>query len=106
MSRSLVVGEVAMCTLLLVVAGVFLRSLHNLVSQDTGYNARGLLVADIVGFQFEYTVERRDQLFEELRSRIAALPGVEAASFSHRGQLDGGGFILPASRARSCHGSC
>ena len=95
MSRSLVVGEVALCTLLLVVAGVFLRSLHNLVSQETGYDACGLLVADIVGFPFEYTEERRDQLFEELRSRIAALPGVEAASFSHRGQLDGGGFYYP-----------
>jgi predicted permease len=95
MSRGLLVGEVAMCTLLLVVAGVFLRSLHNLVSQDAGYNERGLLVADVVGFPFEYTVERRDQLFEELRSRIAALPGVEAASFSHRGQLDGGGFMYP-----------
>ncbi len=78
-----------MCTVLLVVAGVFLRTLQNLRGQEAGYLEDRLLVAD-VGFPREYPEVRRDQLIEELRTRAAALPGVEIAAFSHVGQLSGG----------------
>ena len=89
LSRGLLVGQVVMCTAILVVAGVFLRTLHNLRSQEAGYREDRLLVAD-VGFPREYPEVRRDQLIEELRARAAALPGVEIAAFSHAGQLSGG----------------
>lgn len=95
MSRSLLVGEVAMCTLLLIVAGAFLRTLHNLVSQDAGYDARGLVVADVTWWAFVQTDDDRDRMYDELRARIGALPSVVAAAYSHIGQLDGGGFNYP-----------
>ena len=89
LSRGLLVGQVAMCTALLVVSGVFLRTLQNLRGQEAGYLEDRLLVAD-VGFPRAYPEARRDQLIEELRTRVTALPGVEIAAFSHVGQLSGG----------------
>jgi predicted permease len=88
LSRGLIVGQVVLCTTLLVVAGVFLRTLHNLRGQETGYREDRLLVAD-TWFPREYGEEIRDRLVEELRARAEALPGVEVASFSHVGQLSG-----------------
>jgi predicted permease len=82
-----------MCTVLLMIAGVFLRSVQNLRGQESGYREDGLLVADLA-FPFEYGEVRRDQLVEELRSRAEALPGVEIAAFSHLGQLSGGAFEM------------
>jgi predicted permease len=87
-SRGLLVGQVVMCTALLVLAGVFLRTVQNLRGQETGYREDRLLVADI-GFPRAYPEGRRDQLVEELRTRAASLPGVEIAAFSHVGQLSG-----------------
>jgi len=89
MSRSLIVSQVVMCTLLLMLAGVFLRSLQNLRGQDTGYQEDRLLVSDVEPPR-EFSEDRRDQLIEELRARVAALPGVQIAAFSHIGQLSGG----------------
>ena len=95
LGRSLLVGQVAMCTLLLIVAGVFQRSLLKLASQDTGYEAHGLLIADITGFPVEYSAARRDALYEELRAKVGALPGVEIAAYSHVGQMGGSTFDYP-----------
>ena len=88
-SRSLIVAEIAVCTVLLMVAGVFLRSVQNLRGQDAGYAEQQLLVADV---GFAGSEDRRDVLLDDLRSRIAALPGVQVAAFSNIGQLSGGAF--------------
>ena len=88
LSRGLLVSQVVMCTALLLLAGVMLRSLQHLRSQDAGYREEGLLVADVQP-PFEYPEDRRDRLIEELRARAEALPGVEIASFSYLGQLTG-----------------
>jgi predicted permease len=90
-SRGLIVGEVVMCTVLLMLAGVFVRSVQNLRGQDGGYRETQLLVAD-VGFPFEYSEDRRDGLIEAMRARVADLPDVDAVAFSHIGQLSGGAF--------------
>jgi putative ABC transport system permease protein len=89
LTRGLLVSQVVMCTTLLIVASVFLRTLQNLRGQDAGYREARLLVAD-VNFPRDYPENRRDQLIEELHARIAAMPAVEIAGFSHTGQLSGG----------------
>jgi predicted permease len=89
LGRGLLVGQIVLCTALLIVAGVFLRTLQNLRGQDAGYREDRLLVAD-VGFPRDYPEALRDQLIEELRTRAQGLPGVEVAAFSHTGQLSGG----------------
>lgn len=47
LSRGLRVGQITLCTALLVVAGVFVRTLANLRGQDSGYHEDRLLVADV-----------------------------------------------------------
>jgi predicted permease len=92
LSRGLLVSQVVMCTALLVLAGVMLRSLQNLRGQDTGYRDEDhILVADVQPSR-DYSEQRGDELIEELRARVAALPGVETAAFGHAGQLTGGAF--------------
>ena len=88
LGRALLVGQIVLCTALLIVAGVLVRTLGNLRGQDAGYVEDRLLVADV---QPPRTLDDdpRDVLLEELRRRIEALPGVDIASFSHVGQLEG-----------------
>jgi predicted permease len=88
LNRGLIVAQVVMCTSILVLAGAFLRTLHNLRDQDAGYRAAHLLVADVEPPR-TYAEDRRDQMLETLRARVAALHGVEVAGFSHVGQLSG-----------------
>jgi predicted permease len=88
LSRGLLMTQIVMCTALLVVSGVFLRSLQNLRGQEAGYREDHLLVADVQPPR-DVSEASRDQLIEELRGRVAALPGVEVAAFSHVGQLSG-----------------
>jgi predicted permease len=90
-SRGLVVLEVTLCTLLLVVAGVFVRTVQNLRGQDAGYQEDRLLVADVQP-PFEYPEVRRDALIEALRQGAEGLSGVEIVAFSNAGQLSGGGL--------------
>jgi predicted permease len=82
-------SQIVMCTALLVTAAVFLRSLQNLRGQDAGYREDHLLVADIQPPR-DLSEEQRDQLIEQLHARLATMPDVETAAFSHVGQLSGG----------------
>jgi len=87
-SRVLALGEVALCTLLLVTAGLFVSSLRNLRNFDTGFAADQVAVASIAaprGYPTAQYVER----FDELRRQALELPGVASAGFSHIGQLSG-----------------
>jgi predicted permease len=88
--RGLVIAEVAMCTLLLVVAGVFVRTVHNLRNQDAGYVEDKLLVADVP--LPGNSDERRWRLLDDLRQRVLRLPNVDAVAFSDLGQLSGSGI--------------
>jgi predicted permease len=88
LGRMLLVGQVVLCTALLIVASVFVRTLGNLRGQDAGYVEDRLLVADVQPPRL-LDDDPRDLLLEELRMRIEALPGVDIAAFSHIGQLDG-----------------
>jgi putative ABC transport system permease protein len=89
-TRSLIVGEIAICSLLLMLAGVFLRSVQNLRGQDAGYTEQQLLVAD-VGFPGRDD-PGRDQNLQDLRARIESLPGVQVVAYSNAGQLSGSGI--------------
>src|SRR5262249_28467876 len=90
-TQALVASQVSICVLVMIVCGLFIRTVHNLKSQDTGYVENRLLVAD-VEFPRQYSEARRDQLINDLVSRIRALHGVETAGFSHVGQLTGRGI--------------
>ena len=86
--RALVVCEVALCTILLIGAGLFVRSLRHLRDLDSGFVAEHVLVANVSAPR-QYPQAQVRQRAETLREQAAALPGVRAAGLSHIRPLSG-----------------
>ena len=84
LAKALVISQVALSLVLMVGAGLFLRSLVNLNNVDTGFNKENVLRLDIDSSSAGYTAgEPRDlALFQQIEERVSALPNVKAASFS------------------------
>jgi predicted permease len=76
----LVTGQVAFSVVLLVLAGLFVRSLQASAASDVGFDDRRVLVATVDPAMLDYRSERGAQLYADLAARLRALPGVEAAS--------------------------
>jgi putative ABC transport system permease protein len=74
----LVVGEMALSLLLLVGAGLLLRSLWNLSSVDPGLRTEGVLTAELALPEARYTPDQVGTFYRRLDARMAALPGVAA----------------------------
>ncbi len=95
LARAMVVLQVALSLVLVVGASLFLRSLINLTSVDTGFNRENVLRMQIdpgsVGYKGDEP--RLASLYREIEERVSALPGVHAASFSafvfHEGSWNG-----------------
>jgi putative ABC transport system permease protein len=79
----LVGAEVALALLLLVASGLLVRSFWNIVSIDPGFNARGVLTAEIDLTAARYADgAARVRFHDALLERIAGLPGVRAAAMT------------------------
>jgi len=77
----LIVAEVALTLVLLVGAGLMMRSLYNLWSVSPGFRPENLLTFHTsLSPQQTSTPERIRQAFRELNDRLSGIPGVEAAS--------------------------
>jgi putative ABC transport system permease protein len=82
MSRALVVLEIALSCGLLVAAGLTTRSVTNLRNMDPGFRSHNVFTARI-GFPGSYSdTVMQMQFFAQLRDRLAALPGVRAATLT------------------------
>jgi predicted permease len=83
-ARALVVSQVALSLVLMVGAGLFLRSLVNLNDIDTGFNKENVLRLEIDSSSVGYTPgePREVALNQQIEERVNALPNVKAASFS------------------------
>ncbi len=82
LSRGLVVSQVALSLVLLVGAGLFVRTLLNLQRVDPGFNVRNLLLFRIRPELLGYKDEKLGRLYQQLAERLEAVPGVQAVSFS------------------------
>jgi len=89
--HGLVVAQVALSVLLLVAAGLFLRTLQRLQSTDLGFEPRGVQLTSLELFTSGYDRERGFAFYRELVERAGALPGVEQASLVRRVPLGFGG---------------
>jgi len=102
--RILVVAQLALSLLLLVGAGLFARSLFNLMRADPGFRAERLLTFGIDPALNGYTKERGFALFHDLQERLARLPGVVATGAASPGPLShstrGGNISVEGYRAR------
>jgi predicted permease len=89
-NRALVVCQVALCTLLLIGAGLFLRTLANLRHASAGLGSDHLVVATTRPIRGASGREMA-HAEEELRARAATIPGVRIAASSDIGVLSGFG---------------
>ena len=88
----LVVSEVALALMLLIGAGLLIRSLSGIRAVDPGFDPRNVLTAFINLPEAKYpTPERRNQFFAGLAQSLRALPGVESAAWIDTVPLSGGG---------------
>ncbi len=90
----LVVAEVGLAMLLVVGAGLMLRSFNLLNAVDPGFRPERLLTFRMVvssrASTFEHVIARRAALVAQMLDRIRALPGVVSASSIHLLPMTGG----------------
>ena len=87
----LVIGQVAVSCVVLVGAGLALRSLHKLTQVNLGFQPDNLLLASFdLGLQ-RYTKDQGRQFHAQLLEKVRALPGVRAASLAEHVPFDIGG---------------
>lgn len=90
--QAFVTAQIAVALMVLIGAGLLVRSFDRLVSTNPGFDARHLLTAKVVLPRSSYSDEARIQRFyEDLLSRMKAQPGVIAASGSVFGPFAGPG---------------
>jgi macrolide transport system ATP-binding/permease protein len=78
---ALVVSQVASTAVLLVVAGLLLRSLGASERADVGFEPRGLAAISLDTGMVRYNAERSAVFWREALTRVRALPGVQSAGF-------------------------
>ncbi len=81
LSDAMVAAEVALALMLLVGAGLLIRSFVQLTSVDPGYRTSGIVAAHIVLPASRYGPSAtKKQFFDDLVSRVKVMPGVKSAS--------------------------
>jgi predicted permease len=81
LSKTLIVAQVAVSFLLLVGAGLFVRTLYNLQHVNLGFAQDNLLLFRLQPQQAGYEDERLTKFYQQLFDRLDHLPGVRAATF-------------------------
>jgi predicted permease len=89
LSKSLVVAQVAMSLLLLIGAGLLLRTLHNLQTVPVGFNSQNLLLFSVDPNLLGYKDTALANLYRQMFDRIEAVPGVSHVTFSRNALLSG-----------------
>ena len=82
LSKSLVVVQVSLSVLLLIGAGLLIRTLRNLQHVDMGFNANNLLLFRVEPSMLGYENEKLADLYLRSFSRLEAVPGVQSVTFS------------------------
>jgi predicted permease len=91
LGKMLVVMQVALSLLLLIGAGLFVRSLEKLKSIDAGFNRENVLLISTDPQMIGYQEGARQivDLYQRMLERIKAIPGVRSVSLSGEGLLSG-----------------
>jgi macrolide transport system ATP-binding/permease protein len=90
LSHLLVAAQIALSLLLLVAAGLFVRTLSNLQSVTLGFNRDNVLLFEVNARQAGYQDAQIPQFYAGLRQRLAAIPGVRHATLSHASLIRAG----------------
>jgi predicted permease len=92
LAGGLVVVQVALSLILVVVAGIFLRSFAALAYRDLGFDRGRVVVAIVDARRSAVAAGARHALFERVREAASAVPGVECAATSMATPLGSAGL--------------
>lgn len=81
--RVLMVAEIALSIVLLIGAGLLVKSFRNLIAVQTGFDSHGVLTARVALPLDQYqSLDQQRTFFQQLAERVQALPGVSAAAMA------------------------
>ena len=90
----LIASQIGLSAVLLVIAGLFLKSFERVMHADRGFTAERVLALDVVTSRREYpTLAQRNQYYAEVMQRLASLPGVTATAVTSALPLEGEAWI-------------
>jgi predicted permease len=87
--KILVIGQIALSVMLLIGAGWFIRTLRNLENVDLGYQREKLALVDVDFLSGGYSGKRLPIAYNEVRDRLARIPGVRGVAYSTNGLFSG-----------------
>lgn len=102
--KALVTAQVALSLVLLIGAGLFLRSLSNLQNQDYGFERTNLVIADFNARLAGYKPSQTPALHQRLIDRLSRIPGVRSVALAATPPISPGGWastISPAGYTRA-----
>ena len=91
----LVTAQVMLSLMLLAGAGLFLRTLRNLQTQDFGFNRTNVLLVHFNAKFAGYKPEQLNGLYDRILTRLDALPGVKSAALSGTPAINAGQWDSP-----------
>ena len=89
LSHVLVVGQIGISLLMLVAAGLFVRTLSNLESIELGFNRQNVLMFQVDARKAGHKDPEIDAFYANLRRRFSEIPGVRSASLSEDSLVQG-----------------
>jgi macrolide transport system ATP-binding/permease protein len=102
MRQVLMVGQIAISLVMLVAAGLFVRTLENLESLELGFNRQNVLLFQLDARKAGHKDPEIETFYAELRKRFSAIPGVGSASLSDDSLIEAGSgrdISVPGSRS-------
>ncbi len=93
--RILLVAQVGFSLVLLIGAGLFVRTLRNLKNQDLGFNRHNVLLLELDAKLAGYKSEQLPGLYERILNRLSTLPGVTSAALSAIPPIYSGSWRTP-----------
>ena len=91
----IVASQLALSLALLMVAGLFLRSLMNLVTLDLGFDRNHVLLMTAILKPATVPPDRRLTVYQEIQARLRSLPGVVSVGSTQRTPISSGGWSQP-----------
>jgi predicted permease len=90
LAKALVSVQVALCLILLIGAGLFLRTLQKLEGIPLGFERQNLLMFSVAPALNGYEGNRLAEYYRQVRERIETIPGVRSVTFSAHGPVGSG----------------
>jgi predicted permease len=88
LGRPLLVGQFALCMVVVAIAGLLALSLYKLKTLDTGFSRDQVVMFEVKTGKRAFTPERRAMFYEALLERLARIAGVTSATLADRSPMD------------------